>query len=282
LYDTLNIQRRCVPMASQDNTTHDEQGTVLLEQKGAVAVVTLSRPEALNALTWKMYEELEAHLTNLATDDMIRAVIIRGGGSRSLAAGTDIRQFQGFSDADGIAYEQRMDTIIDRLSNMPQPVIAAISGYAVGAGLVIATASDLRYATPAARFGAPMARTLGNCLSLKNYQRLSLALGAMRTKELLFTSRLLSAEEALQCGFLTAIIDEDHLFTQVLEIAHQISALAPLTIWATKEAFKRIDHGENSDSSAFDDVLARVYGSRDFAEGVQAHKEKRRPTWCGH
>jgi enoyl-CoA hydratase/carnithine racemase len=127
-----------------------------------------------------------------------------------------------------------------------------------------------------------MARTLGNCLSLKNYQRLSLALGPMRTKELLFTSRLLSAEEALQCGFLTAIIDEDHLFTQVLEIAHQISVMAPLTIWATREAFKRIGNGDESDTSAFDDVLARVYGSSDFAEGVQAHREKRSPTWRGY
>ncbi|HEX4716873.1 MAG TPA: enoyl-CoA hydratase [Ktedonobacteraceae bacterium] len=269
-------------MSNQDNATPDEQGTVLLEQKGAVAVVTLSRPVALNALTWKMYEELESHLTYLATAEAIRAIIIRGDGSRALAAGTDIRQFQGFSGADGIAYEQRMDAIIDRLANMPQPVLAAIHGYAVGAGLVIATASDLRYATPAARFGAPMARTLGNCLSQKNYQRLSLALGPMRTKELLFTSRLFSAEEALQCGFLTAIIDEDHLFTRVFEIANQISALAPLTIWATREAFKRINNGDKSGASAFDDILARVYGSHDFAEGVQAHMEKRSPTWRGY
>jgi enoyl-CoA hydratase/carnithine racemase len=142
-------------MSNQNNATPGEQGTVLLEEEGAVAVITLSRPAALNALTWKMYEELEAHLTYLATAETIRAIIIRGDGSRALAAGTDIRQFQGFSGADGIAYEQRMDMIIDRLAHMPQPVLAAIHGYAVGAGLVIATASDLRYATPSARFGAP-------------------------------------------------------------------------------------------------------------------------------
>jgi enoyl-CoA hydratase/carnithine racemase len=266
-------------MSNQDHTDPDEQGTVFLEQMGAVAVITLSRPAALNALTWKMYEELEAHLTHVATDEMIRAVIIRGDGSRAFAAGTDIRQFQGFSGVDGITYEQRMDTIIDRLSNIPQPVLAAVHGYAVGAGLIIATACDLRYATPAARFGAPMARTLGNCLSLKNYRRLAKTLGPMRTKELLFTSRLLSADEALRYGFLTNIIDEEHLFTQVLEIANQISALAPLTIWATKEALKRIDSEGEDD---FDDVVARVYGSRDFAEGVQAHTEKRRPIWSGH
>jgi enoyl-CoA hydratase/carnithine racemase len=268
-------------MSNQHHAHLDEQGAVLLEQVGTVAVITLSRPAVLNALTWKMYEDLENHLTYLATAETIRVIIIRGDGSRALAAGTDIYQFQEFSGADGVTYEQRMDSIIDRLSSLPQPVIAAIHGYAVGAGLIIATASDLRYATPAARFGAPMARTLGNCLSLKNYRRLSLALGSMRTKELLFTGRLLSAEEAQQCGFLTAIIDEEHLFTQVLEIAQQISTLAPLTIWATKEAFKCIDAGGESGTSAFDDVLTRVYGSHDFAEGVQAHREKRRPIWHG-
>lgn len=269
-------------MSNQDHATTNGQGAVLLEQRGAVAVITLSHSTALNALTWKMYEELEAHLTRVGTDETIRTVIIRGDGTRAFAAGTDIHQFEGFSGVDGITYEQRMDTIIDRLSAIPQPVLAAVYGYAVGAGLIIATACDLRYATPEARFGAPMARTLGNCLSLKNYQRLARSLGPMRTKELLFTSRLLSADEALQCGFLTSIIDEEHLFTHVLEIANRISALAPLTIWATKEAFKRIESAGENDTLSFDDVLDRVYGSRDFAEGVQAHKEKRRPAWSGY
>ncbi|HEX4203766.1 MAG TPA: enoyl-CoA hydratase [Ktedonobacteraceae bacterium] len=269
-------------MSNQDPATTNEQGAVLLEQMGAVAVLTLSRPSALNALTWKMYEEFGEHLSHLAADETVRAVIIRGDGARAFAAGTDIQQFQGFSGADGVSYEQRMDAVTDLLSNVPQPVLAAIHGYAVGAGLIIATICDLRYATPAARFGAPMARTLGNCLSLKNYHRLGRALGPMRTKELLFTSRLLSADEALRCGFLTNIIDEEQLFTQVLDIAKQISSLAPLTIRATKEAFKRLDREGTSELPAFDDVVAQVYGSHDFAEGVQAHREKRRPTWSGH
>jgi enoyl-CoA hydratase/carnithine racemase len=278
----IDKRKEDTAMSDQNQSTPDEQGTVSLEHNGAVAVITLTRESALNALTWKMYEEFEAHLTYLATAKEVRAIVIRGAGSRALAAGTDIRQFQGFSGTDGITYEQRMDVIIDRLARLPQPVIAAVQGYAVGAGLIIATACDLRYASPAARFGAPMARTLGNCLSLKNYQRLSLALGAMRTKELLFTSRMLSADEALQCGFLTAIIDEEDLFAQVSEIAQRISTLSPLTIWATKEAFTRINQGNQGTLPEFDDVVARVYGSQDFAEGVQAHQEKRRPHWQGH
>ena len=270
-------------MPTEDSAANHENGAVLLERTGPVAVITLSRPAALNALTWSMYEQLDAHLNQLAVDDTIRAIIMRGDGPRAFAAGTDITQFQGFSGADGVAYEQRIDTITDRLYSIPKPLIAAVHGVAVGAGLMITTACDLRYATSVARFGAPMARTLGNCLSLKNYRRLVQAFGSMRTKELLFTARLLSADEALQSGFLTAIVDEAQIFTQALEVARQISDLAPLTIWATKEALRRLNTLEEAKLAniPFDDVVARVYGSLDFAEGVQAHVEKRRPVWRG-
>ncbi len=270
-------------MPTEDSAANHQKGTILLDRTGPVAVITLSRPAALNALTWNMYEQLDAYLGQLAADDTIRAIIMRGDGPRAFAAGTDIQQFQGFSGADGIAYEQRMDTFTDRLYSIPKPLIAAIHGVAVGAGLIIATACDLRYATPSARFGAPMARTLGNCLSLKNYRRLVQAFGSMRAKELLFTARLLTADEALQSGFLTAIIDETHFFKQVIEVAQQISDLAPLTIWATKEALRHLNTAEDAALAniPFDDVLARVYGSDDFAEGVRAHVEKRRAVWRG-
>ncbi len=257
----------------------NESGTVLLERKEPVAILTLSNPAALNALTWNMYEQMEKHLESLASDDTVRVVIMRGDGSKAFAAGTDIQQFKGFSGEDGVAYEQKLDAIIGQLYTFAKPTIAAVQGYAVGAGAVIAAVCDLRYASPAARFGIPIGRTLGNILSLKNYRHVIEAFGAMRAKEMLFTGRLLSAADALQCGFLTAIIDEDRLFTQVLEIAQQVSTIAPLTIWAAKEAQKRLDAAEAP--VAFDDVVARVYGSRDFAEGVQAYLEKRKPVWQG-
>ncbi len=262
-------------MSTKENR---EEGTVLLEQKGPIAVLTLSRPDALNALTWAMYQELETHLEFLANETTIRVVILHGDGN-AFAAGTDIQQFRGFTSADGVTYEHKMETIIERLYTLPKPVIAAVHGYAVGAGLVLSVASDLRYATPSARFGAPIARTLGNCLSLKNYQHLAQAFGAMRAKEMLFTARLLSASDALQCGFLTAIVEEEQLFAHVLAVAQQISTLAPLTIWATIEAQRRLNV---TDTIPYDDVLNRVYGSHDFAEGVQAYLEKRKPVWSGN
>jgi enoyl-CoA hydratase/carnithine racemase len=256
---------------------HDE-GAVLLEQKGAIALITLSRPAALNALTWAMYQQMEAHLEHLAADDTTRAIIIQGEG-KAFAAGTDIQQFQGFTGEDGVAYEHKMEAIVERLYTITKPTIAAIHGYAVGAGIVIASVCDLRYATPASRFGVPIARTLGNCITLKNYQHLVDGFGAMRTKEMLFTARLLTATDALQCGFLTAIADEEQLIKHVTEAAQQVSALAPLTIWSVKEAQRRLNAAEGA--IEFDDVVARIYSSSDFAEGVQAYLEKRKPHWSG-
>lgn len=260
------------------STENADAGAVLLEQNGPIAILTLSRPAALNALTWTMYQQMEKHLEKLEADDTIRAIIIRGEG-KAFAAGTDIQQFQGFTGQDGIAYEHTMEAIVERLYTITRPTIAAIHGYAVGAGIVIATACDLRYATPAARFGVPIARTLGNCITHKNYQHLVDAFGAMRTKEMLFTGRLLTAADAAQSGFLTAIVEEEQLMTQVTEVAQQISSLAPLTIWATKEAQKRLKAA--AEAIDFDDVVARIYGSADFAEGVRAYLEKRKPNWQG-
>jgi enoyl-CoA hydratase/carnithine racemase len=256
---------------------HDE-GAVLLEQNGPIAMITLSRPAALNALTWSMYQQMEAHLEHVAADDSTRAIIIRGEG-KAFAAGTDIQQFQGFTGEDGVAYEHTMEAIVERLYTITKPTIAAIHGYAVGAGLVVASVCDLRYATPASRFGVPIARTLGNCITLKNYQHLVDSFGAMRTKEMLFTGRLLRANDALQCGFLTAIADEEELITHVTKVAEQISSLAPLTIWSVKEANRRLNAAE--EAVDFDDVVARIYSSSDFAEGVQAYLEKRKPYWRG-
>ncbi len=265
-------------MSTQEDTNTHEEGVVLLERIEQVATITLSRPGALNALTWAMYQQLETYLETLAQDETIRVIILRGAG-KAFAAGTDISQFQNFNGLAGVQYEQRMDTIIEKLYNFPKPTIAAIHGYAVGAGIVLSSVCDLRYATPSSRFGTPMARTLGNTLSIKNYQHIAEAFGPMRAREMLFTARLLSAEEALQCGFLTTIFDEEQVFAQVFEIARQISMLAPLTIWAAKEADRRSHAAE--EGIPFDDVLERVYNSRDFAEGVQAHGEKRKPQWKG-
>jgi enoyl-CoA hydratase/carnithine racemase len=265
-------------MPTQDDSSTREEGKVLLERTGTIATITLSRPGSLNALTWTMYQQLKAHLDRLANNETVRVVILRGAG-KAFATGTDIAQFQGFTIKDGVDYEHQMESTFEQLYTFPRPVIAAIHGYAIGAGSILAAACDLRYATPSAQFGVPIARTLGNGLSLKNYRMLRHAFGPMRTKEMLFTARLLSAQEALQCCFLTEIFEEERIFAQVFEIAQRISTLAPLTIWATKEADHRIFASQSD--IPFDDVLERIYASHDFDEGVRAYVEKRKPRWQG-
>jgi len=264
---------------SETNTR--DAGSIVLDRFGKVAQLTLSRASALNAMTWEMYQQLEENLKNLAEDPDVRVLVIRGEGEKALAAGTDISQFKGFTGQDGINYEKRIDKIMDLLFKFPKPTIAAIQGYAVGGGMMISVGCDLRYATPKARFGAPMSRTLGNCLSMTNYQRLVKEFGAMRTKEMLYTGRLASAEEVASIGFLTAIYEEEGFFTKVLEIAEKISQNAPLTIGATKEALIRLDQHDESQLPEFEDVIKKVYGSQDFAEGVAAYVEKRPPAWRG-
>jgi len=257
-------------------------GRVILDKRGSVAQLTLSRPEALNALTWQMYEQLEEHLENLEEDSSVRVLIIRGDKDKALAAGTDISQFQGFSGEDGVNYEKRIDRVMNKLEQFSKPTIAAVNGVAVGGGMLIATTCDLRYSTSKSRFGAPMARTLGNCLSLDNYQRLVNEVGPMRTKEMLYTARLISAEEALTLGFLTDIFEEEHFFGKVLEIATKIGERAPLTIQATKRAFTFMKNSnEGNSNQEYEKIISKVYGSKDFTEGVTAYLEKRKPVWQG-
>ncbi len=254
-------------------------GTVLFEQRGQIALLTLSNPSALNAMTWQMYEDLTTHLDTVSKDDTVRVVVIRGDGDKAFAAGTDIKQFVTFSGEDGVAYEERIDTVTKKLLDLPKPTIAAVHGYAIGGGLILTAACDLRYGTSRARFGAPIARTLGNCLSIRNYSRLTSLLGETRVKELVYTARLLGADEALAVGFLNGIFADDTFFTDVLEVAQGIASRAPLTLWATKVALSRLR--DTSQMPEFNDVVRRVYGSEDFHEGVVAHIEKRSPNWRG-
>src|SRR3954453_1067707 len=167
------------------------------ERRGPVATVTFNRPHARNAMTFAMYEELVARCAEIDADDSIRVVVLRGAGGAPLLSGTDIRQFLDFdSGRTGVEYEADIDRYLGRLDRLRKPAIALVEGYAVGGGLAIAGAWDLRVCTPEAQFGLPVARTLGNCLSMTGYARLVAALGESRVKDIVFTARMISAEEA--------------------------------------------------------------------------------------
>jgi enoyl-CoA hydratase/carnithine racemase len=253
---------------------------LLFAQDGPLAVATFNRPEFRNAMTWAMYEKLvEVCETVDATAD-VRVLILRGAGGKAFVAGTDIGQFRSFSTPeDALEYERRLDRVVGRLEAVSKPTIAAIEGYAVGGGAALALACDLRYCTPESQIGVPIARTLGNCLSMANYARLLDLLGPARTKELLFRARLVSAEEAQQLGLVNQILPAEGLFAHVREVGHEIASHAPLTLRVTKEAVRRLQvHRRTVDG---DDLIVQAYMSEDFHEGVTAFLDKRKPVFRG-
>lgn len=251
-------------------------GEVRLEHRGAVAWVTIDRPAARNALSWHMYEELDAHLEHLASRRDARVVVVRGEGGH-FAAGTDVAHFTQFeADKDGIDYERRLELVIARLESLPMPTLAVVEGFAAGAGLMLAAACDLRLCTPDARFGAPIARTVGNTLSTANVARLVAHLGPGRTNAMLLLADFLDAAEARSAGFVLDVVPHEQLATRVAELTDRIVDLAPVTLRVMKAALRRVVATPAVDDA---DLLREAYGSRDFAEGVRAFLDKREPQW---
>jgi enoyl-CoA hydratase/carnithine racemase len=245
-----------------------------------LAFLTFNRPEARNAMTWGMYARLARVCEEVDADDSVRVLVLRGAGGQAFVAGTDIGQFTGFETAEaGLEYERDGDRRMDRLERVRKPVIAQIEGVAVGGGLRIAAACDLRLATPDARFGAPIARTLGNCLSMAAYSAFLDLLGPSRLKELIFTARLLSAEEAHAAGFVHEIVPREAIAARVGALAAEIAEHAPITLWVTKEMIRRIQAERRVRGG--EDLIALTYTSADFREGVRAFLEKRKPRWTG-
>jgi enoyl-CoA hydratase/carnithine racemase len=250
---------------------------VVWDVDGPVGTLIFNRPQARNALTWDMYDAILDACEAVDAAPAIRVLIVGGAGG-AFAAGTDIEQFRDFrSGDDGIAYERRLDGVIDRLERVSRPTIAAIDGAAIGGGCAIALACDLRICTPRARFGVPVSRTLGNCLSMANTARLVDLIGPARVKDLLLTGRLVEAEEALVLGLATRVVSSDMLMSDVNTLATELSQRAPSTIEATKAALIRLrDHRRPPPA---DDLIARCYASADFHEGVAAFLERRKPRW---
>ena len=249
---------------------------LLYDIQDGIGVITLNRPAARNALTFAMYERL----AEIATDPGgARALIITGAGEKAFAAGTDINQFRAFQGAeDAIAYEAKLDRILGVLERCPLPVIAAVAGACTGGGAGIAAACDLRICATGARFGFPIARTLGNCLSMANIARLAALIGPARVTEMIFTARLLSAEDALASGLVSEVLpDHASLLARARELAGIVAGNAPLTLRATKEALRRMRDSLPPDK----DLIALCYTSADFREGMEAFLSKRPPVWSG-
>ncbi len=254
---------------------------LLYEVRDGVGFVTFNRPQARNALTFAMYEGLAEICETAPAKGEAKALVVCGAGDKAFAAGTDIAQFRDFkSPEDAIQYEQRIDKVLTAVERCPLPTVAALAGACTGGGAGIAAACDIRIAARDLKFGFPIARTLGNCLSANNLARLSALIGAGRTKEVIFTSRLVGAEEAFAAGLVTELLDDKAAVeARATELAAQLAGQAPLTLRATKEALRRL----NAAAADVDDedLIVLCYTSEDFREGLEAFLAKRKPDWKG-
>jgi enoyl-CoA hydratase/carnithine racemase len=265
-------------MTVEDFTPRSDE--LKYERRGAIAILTFNRPDARNAMTWDMYQGLFDSCEQVDTDDRVRVLVLRGAGDKAFVAGTDISQFKKFTTPQhAIDYEKSQNRNIGRLEAVQKPTIAMVRGFAVGGGASIALACDLRIAATDARLGVPIAKTLGNTLSIATLARIISYIGPARTKELLFTARLIDAEEGRAAGVFNEVVEPDRLEARTLEVAEQIAANAPLTIRSVKEGVRRLmEHARIEEA---EDLVQMAYQSNDFKEGVDAFLNKRAPKWTG-
>jgi enoyl-CoA hydratase/carnithine racemase len=254
---------------------------LLFDKRGDVAWVTFNRPQARNALTFAMYQGLAEICERIGKSGEAKVLVITGAGEKAFAAGTDIAQFRDFrSGEDGIGYERKMDATLEVIERCPVPTIAAVAGFCTGGGLAIAGACDFRLAAANAQFGVPIARTLGNCLSMGNYARLSALVGPQTVKEMLLLARMVDAQQALQAGLVMEVLaDAATLHARAQQLAETMAGHAPITMQVTKEAMRRLQAGIADQN--IDDLIRATYGSADFREGMSAFLEKRPPKWTG-
>jgi enoyl-CoA hydratase/carnithine racemase len=256
-----------------------DEPELLVTSDGGVLTVTFNRPRQRNAMTWGMYEGLYDACEQADGDDDIRVMVLKGAGDKAFVAGTDIGQFAEFtSGQDGVDYEEKIARIVTRLEDVNVPTVASIRGFCVGGGLGLASVCDLRVATKSARLGIPIARTLGNCLSMNNYSLLMAHLGPAVVLDVLLRARLLTGEEAAAAGFVAELCDDDQLDAVTDGVVQTLLGHAPLSMWAAKEAVRRIRRANLPDG---DDIVSRVFASDDFHAAVAAFANKETVVWQG-
>ena len=248
-----------------------------------VGHIVLNRPHRRNALTFGMYDRIKEICGRAGTPDdpdALRVLIFSGGGDAAFAAGTDISQFRTFTSADAIDYEHRIDATLTMIEECRIPTIGALNGFCTGGGAAIAASLDIRIGSRDLKIGAPIARTLGNCLAIGNLNRFVRLVGEARVKYMLLTAALIDAEEAASAGFISELhADCEAVLARAGEIARGITELAPLTLDATKRGLQRLRAATPLPDDS--DLVEQCFGSSDFKEGVSAFFEKRKPDWKG-
>lgn len=254
--------------------------TVLREDIGRVAVLTINRPDKLNALNQAVRDESLAHLEAIATDDGIGAVVITGAGDKSFVAGADIGEFAGRSPFDQ-REAMRFPRVFDVMANFEKPVIAMINGFCLGGGCELAMSCDIRIASDRARFGQPEIK-LGLIPGGGGTQRMPRLIGLGNAMRLILTGDMIGADEAKSIGLVEQVVAHDELRDAALGLATKIASFSPVTVKVAKEAMRTSERMAIEEGILHErDLFCLCFSTEDKEEGVAAFLEKRAPTWKG-
>ena len=246
-----------------------------------VAVITMNRPQALNAFNTEQLDRLGAALRMIAQDRAVRVVILTGAGERAFAAGADIKEMVDFTPAEGLAFGRKGQAVTRAVELLPQPVIAAVNGYTFGGGCELAIACDIRIASENARFAQPEVG-LGIPPGWGGTQRLPRLIGPGLAAEMIFTGRHVHAEEALRIGLVNAVHSLDQLMPAAREMATQIATNSPGAVRASKRLISLTFHGEPEAGLAAEvTAFAAAFAAPDRHEGMRAFIEKRPASFSG-
>jgi len=251
-------------------------GTVKLELIDAVAVITINRPEALNALNSQVLAELSQTFDTIDIDQ-IRCVVLTGAGEKAFIAGADVAEMAGMDPAQAAIFGQNGKTIFSKIENFPVPVIATINGYCLGGGNELALSCDIRICSENAIFGQPEVG-LGITPGFGGTQRLGRVIGSSsKAREMLFTAKTIKADEALQIGLISAVYPRESLMEAALNLAGQIANNAPIAVRNLKKAFNEgIDKSLTEAMEVENTHFAACFATDDQKEGMQAFLERRK------
>lgn len=258
-----------------------EFNNIKVERKEDIAIIEINRPKALNALNSETLTELSAAFDQVAADRSIKIVVLTGSGEKAFVAGADIAQMKDMNPLEGRRFSQLGQETFRKAEQLPQPVIGAINGFALGGGCELALACDLRIASENARFGQPEV-TLGLTAGFGGTQRLPRLVGSGLASEILFTGEIIDAQEAYRIGLVNHIYPKESLMDEALSLAHKIAKRAPVAVQLTKSAIQRGSNTDLDSGLAYEaEVFGLTFSTQDQKEGCGAFVEKRPANFSG-